>query len=187
MESAGEMAVGVRRFLRPKILIPAIVAVIAICAFAIYWFQPQALFLDKTVDEKAPEAMMKEDAMAKDDAMAKSEAMMSLEGAFRGLKYETKGTALLTKGEDGAYTLRLEDFETQNGPDLKVYLSAASSDADPESFDDDFVNLGELKGNIGNQNYPVPDGIDLSKYKSIVIWCKRFAVGFGVAPLETKV
>jgi len=45
------------------------------------------------------------------------------------------------------------------------------------------INLGRLKGNIGDQNYAIPAGTDLSTFKSVLIWCKRFNTGFGVASL----
>lgn len=188
-----------RRFLRPKFLIQAAVVAFVVLAMVLIWFQPQALIIDKRVDESAPGAMEEGDSMMTEDAMKKEEgsmkegeAMMEKEGAmmttgsFRKLKYETRGTATLDQAEDGHYYVRLEDFETQNGPDLFVYLSTAPASAEGEAFIEDFINLGELKGNIGNQNYQVPDGTDLEKYRSVVIWCKRFAVGFGVAPLDGK-
>lgn len=181
-----------RRFLRPKFLIPAAVVAVVVLAIILIWFQPQALIIDKRVDESAPGAMEKEESMMEEDAMKEGEAMMEKEGAmmatgsFRGLKYETRGKAALEEAKDGHYYVRLEDFETQNGPDLFVYLSTAPASAEGEAFIEDFINLGELKGNIGNQNYQIPDGTDLEKYRSVVIWCKRFAVGFGVAPLDRK-
>jgi hypothetical protein len=82
--------------------------------------------------------------------------------------------------------VRLEDFRTENGPDLLVYLSSASADAEGTEYTEDFVDLGALKGNIGNQNYLVPDGTKLSKYQSVVIWCRRFKVAFGSAPLQAR-
>lgn len=182
MEASQERLMRSRRWLRPKVLVPAIAGMVVLGAFVLYWFQPQALLLDKRIDEKAP-GMMKDEAVPKEDAMEEEGAMMSPSSAFRGLKYDTTGKAILAKQEDGSYLLRLEDFETQNGPDLKVYLSTALADADPSTFDDDFISLGNLNGNIGNQNYSVPGGTDLAKYKSVVIWCRRFSVGFGVAPL----
>ncbi len=45
------------------------------------------------------------------------------------------------------------------------------------------MELGRLKGNLGNQNYEIPAGTDLSKYRNAVVWCARFSVGFGVATL----
>jgi hypothetical protein len=83
----------------------------------------------------------------------------------------------------GQRYLRLEDLDAENGPDLKVYLSAAPADGDVDAHDDDYVNLGNLKGNIGSSNYEIPDDVDLERYRTAVIWCERFSVGFGVATL----
>jgi hypothetical protein len=47
----------------------------------------------------------------------------------------------------------------------------------------DYIDLGDLKGNIGEQNYEIPEGVDLSVYDTVAIWCVRFAVGFGSAEL----
>lgn len=77
---------------------------------------------------------------------------------------------------DGTNVLRLENFKATNGPDLYVYLATDRSGSD-------IVNLGRLKGNIGNQNYPIPAGTDLAKYNTVLIWCKAFSVLFGSAQL----
>lgn len=103
-------------------------------------------------------------------------------GAFRGLEHPGSGTAtLLPVGS--AYVVRLEDLAVENGPDLYVYLSPATSDSKAAAFDAGHLSLGKLKGNKGNQNYAVPTGVDLSKYKSVVVWCRRFSAGFAVAPV----
>jgi len=47
----------------------------------------------------------------------------------------------------------------------------------------EFVDLGVMKGNKGDQNYQVPANVDLSQYQSLTIWCRRFAVNFATAPL----
>jgi hypothetical protein len=75
--------------------------------------------------------------------------------------------------------LRLENFKATNGPDLYVYLATDKSASD-------FVNLGRLKGNIGNQNYEIPEGTDLSRYDTALIWCRAFSVLFGSAELKSK-
>ena len=75
----------------------------------------------------------------------------------------------------------------QNGPDLFVYLSTNPPDGPEGAFDDDFVNLGRLEGNVGSSNYVVPAGTDLSRYASVVIWCDRFNSAFGAAPLSVSV
>ena len=78
----------------------------------------------------------------------------------------------------GNIILRLENFKATNGPDLYVYLGTS------KNATSDFVNLGRLKGNIGNQNYEIPDGTDLSKYDTVLIWCRAFSVLFGHADLR---
>jgi hypothetical protein len=65
-----------------------------------------------------------------------------------------------------------------------VYLSAAGADADAGAFDDDFIDLGDLKGNIGPQNYEIPADVDLERYSTVVIWCVRFGVAFGAADIN---
>ena len=82
--------------------------------------------------------------------------------------------------------LRFEDdFAIDNGPDLNVYLSrGVDAEGDPGLFDDDFIDLGDLKGNIGSQNYELPEGIDLDEYDTVVIWCVRFGVAFNAANLS---
>ena len=79
--------------------------------------------------------------------------------------------------------MRFEHFRTSNGPLLKVYLSAAPASGPSGTFDDRFVDLGNLKGNIGEQNYEIARRVDLSRFHSVVIWCKRFGVAFAAAPV----
>jgi hypothetical protein len=103
----------------------------------------------------------------------------TFQGSFISLDHPTSGTALIRT--DGVQTfLRFEGFETDNGPDLNVYLSKAGPGEDPGT---DYLDLGDLKGNIGEQNYEIPADVDLSEYRSVVIWCVRFGVGFGAAEL----
>ena len=95
------------------------------------------------------------------------------------------GRALLYRLGDGRHLLRFEDFRTTNGPDLVVYLAThpAPTSAD-DVTDSGYISLGKLKGNVGSQNYVVPANIDVSAYKSAVIWCELFGVLFSPAPLE---
>ena len=175
-----------RRFITPRRLIIAALVGAALLAVVLVWFQPQKLIQDTRVDEAPPGTMAEEDdAMAKeDDAMMKDEAT-TLAGSFRSIDHTTSGTATLALADDGHYYVRFEDFSTSNGPDLFVYLSTAPATAEGREFADDFIDLGGLKGNIGNQNYLVPDGTDLEKYKSVVVWCRRFTSPFGAAPLDS--
>jgi hypothetical protein len=91
--------------------------------------------------------------------------------------HNAEGQVKVIKLSNGSNFLRLEDFRSTNGPDLYVYLS-------PDKSNSDFVNLGKLKGNVGDQNYKIPEGTDLSKYDTVLIWCQAFSVLFGSAELD---
>jgi hypothetical protein len=105
-------------------------------------------------------------------------------GEFISIDHGTTGTVVLLQDATGAVFVRLESLDTSNGPDLFVYLSTNPPDGEEGVFDDDFVNLGRLAGNVGSSNYVVPPGTDLSRYASVVIWCDRFNSAFGAAPLS---
>jgi hypothetical protein len=152
---------------RRGIWIAIAVAVAAVAAVVLVWFQPQKLLIDERIDEAAPTA---ENELAR--------------GEFVSLDHGTSGTVrVIDLG--AARVVRLEALKTDNGPDLYLYLSTNPPDGDEGAFDDDVVNLGRLKGNEGNQNYDLPAGVDLSRYASVVIWCDRFNSAFGAAPLTT--
>jgi Electron transfer DM13 len=105
-----------------------------------------------------------------------------LTGSFVGVGdgiHDAQGIAKVIPIEGGGDVLRLEDLVVTNGPDLYVYLSTDKSALD-------FMNLGRLKANIGNQNYPISVGTDLSKYDTVLIWCKAFSVLFGSADLKIQ-
>ena len=93
--------------------------------------------------------------------------------------HNAEGVAKIIQLADGTDILRLENFKATNGPDLYVYLSTDKTNVD-------IVNLGRLKGNIGNQNYLIPAGTDITKYNIALIWCRAFSVIFGSAQLLTK-
>ena len=97
--------------------------------------------------------------------------------------HKGSGTATIYRAPDGKHLLRLEDFRVTNGPDLRVLLVPAS---DPQGRDDvqGYLELGKLKGNLGNQNYFLPDGEDATDYHSVVIFCYPFKVVFSVATLS---
>ena len=104
-----------------------------------------------------------------------------LSGKFIGINdgiHNAEGVVKVVALDDGTSVLRLENFKATNGPDLYVYLATDRSTSD-------IVNLSRLKGNIGNQNYPIPAGTDLAKYNTVLIWCKAFSVLFGSAQLAS--
>jgi hypothetical protein len=87
------------------------------------------------------------------------------------------GKALLIETEPGRFTLRVEEFSVRNGPDVFVLLSPTNG------YEQGALNLGGLKGTDGAFNYEVPEGTDVSQYKSAIIWCRQFDVLFGHAEL----
>ena len=147
-------------------------------ALATGWYalRPELLFVNKTVNEGFPAGAI---------GTSDKEPKILTRGAFKSLAHETRGAASIYRLADGSYTVRLTDFETSNGPDVHVYLTAAEIEKGTDAVKAaGFVDLGSMKGNKGNQNYIIPAGVDLKRYTSISIWCARFGVNFGVAPLS---
>ena len=159
--------------------------VVALGVSGFLWFRPDKLFVDTTVDEALPTASVPAAGGGPaTGAPAASNVVLST-GRFRNLEHTTTGLAKIVRLADGSRIVRLEDFKTSSGPDVVVMLSSTPATEDAWGAYDDgaFVNLGELRGNVGSQNYAIPAKVDISKYRSVVIWCRRFTVGFGAAPI----
>lgn len=110
---------------------------------------------------------------------AEPQIVTEASGSFAGTsRYDVSGEAVVLGNGTGQRFLRFEDFESSNGPDLNVYLFNPD---DPN----DFIDLGDLKGNIGEQNYELAADIDLDRYSEVSIWCVRFGTGFGSADLAS--
>ena len=115
-----------------------------------------------------------------------AEAEIVAIGSFRDADRAHKGTgqATLVALPGGRHEVQLNAFEVTNGPDLEVWLSAHPDPASSADVSGNaWVSLGQLKGNVGDQAYVVPEGTDLSLYKSVVIWCEQFGVLFSPAAL----
>lgn len=98
--------------------------------------------------------------------------------------HKGQGTAALYRLPDNRRLLRFETFKVQNGPDLYVYLSGHPMPrSSAELHDQGAFEVAWLKGNIGDQNYELPADLDVSQYRSVVIYCKRFGVVFSTAEL----
>jgi hypothetical protein len=113
---------------------------------------------------------------------ARSGNVLLARGDFESLGHDTEGVAQAIEVRGGERFVTLTNFETDNGPDLRVYLS--TPDADEGSAGDDFEDLGSLKGNKGDQQYEIPEGADLDRLSEVLIWCRAFSVGFGSAELR---
>jgi hypothetical protein len=158
-----------------KRLIAGIVIVLGALAWSA--FRPERLFIDSTVNES----------LAAATPSAVAEPVTLAEGMFHSNAHETTGNATILSLPDGRRILRLTNFSTSNGPDVRIYLVAAADVTDDETVKStSFVELGPMKGNKGDQNYEVPATVDLASYRTVTIWCKRFSVNFGSAPLAAS-
>ena len=183
----------------PRGTVAGIIIVVAV-AGPLGWYLGSPLFLSSSIDEPVPivvaRASTSPDALAGSPSISSSPSPTSAEspavglpsasdvneriGSFTGADefHFGRGTARLIETALGTFTVRLEDFSVRNGPDLYVYLSPSA-----DGYADGSVELGRLKADTGNQNYEVPSGVDVSAARSVVIWCKQFAVVFATAPL----
>lgn len=187
-----------------------IVLVVAVPALYLAWWLGSPLFIDEEIDEAFPlssaavipagmsqaeaESMMAAAAEIEQQVdevrtSAMESAVAIKRGQFRdGDRFHSgTGSAAIYRLSDGAYVLRFEDFRVTNGPDLRVLISPHP---DPESSGDataeGYVELGELKGNVGPQNYFFPNGLEPDDFQSVIIYCKPFRVVFSVASLSNN-
>ena len=124
---------------------------------------------------------------AQDNMKHEGETKTLATGTFHGKVHNTSGRATVYQESDGKLVLRLTNFKTSNGPDVHVILIAAKDADDDANFlnsSTERVELGNLKGNEGDQNYEIPSNTDLSKFQTVSIYCERFNANFGAAPLE---
>jgi hypothetical protein len=158
--------------MKRKTLIYGLVVLAAVVAWAA--FRPERLFVNAKVNESLPTTTMS----------GNTETVLA-SGKFHGVAHESSGQASVYQLADGKRILRFTNFATSNGPDVHVYLVAANDAADSDTVKKSgFREIGSLKGNIGDQNYELPADIDLGKYRAVTIWCQRFGVNFGTAPLS---
>jgi Electron transfer DM13 len=145
--------------------------VLALVAFGLHWFQPWKLFTSRTIIDSPP-----------------ASATLIASGALVSHEHETSGMVDLVQLPDGRYQVILRELSSSDGPDLRLWMT--DQDVLPggqgsELFDDGkWVELGRMKGTHGLQVYDVPPGTDVSQFKSVTIWCRRFSVSFGAAPLS---
>ena len=180
--------------------------VLAVPVLWLAWWLGSPLFIDDVTNEDFPltvnatipgnvtraEAETTMETAAKIDApmsepmttrMSSTGVVSLISGDFRDADrfHRGSGRATLYRLEDGSHVLRLEDLNVTNGPDLHVLLMV-----DPEGADKSqgYLDLGKLKGNIGNQNYPIPLEAVVSEYHAVMIYCQPFHVVFSTAPLR---
>lgn len=203
-----EQTRGRRRRARTTIVLTVVAAVVVA---ALAFFEPWRAFTSSTIDEAAPVSadvaqvsgdesrLVPQDRAASptpppaaspapSPAASQEPAARDVElarGRFEDAEYTTTGLARVLQLADGTRVLRLEGLATSDGPDVHVWLSDQPSGGSWGSYDDGrYVRLGQLKATNGNQNYAIPASADLRGMTSVVIWCDRFDVAFGTAPVD---
>lgn len=196
-----------RTLLKPVVAIPVGIVVVLALAAGLYLFQPWRLFTTVEVVEAVPTSAS--DLAVSDDVSAAPptvteqpgatpspsesatpapvDPIVLVEGSFISHEHETTGRVRILELADGTRVLRIEGLSTSDGPDLKVWLSDQPVIDGVDGwgvFDDGaYLSLGDLKGNVGDQNYAIPDDVEIGDFGAVSIWCERFAVSFGAAEL----
>ena len=158
---------GLLAWRRPGLRVPVIAAFLLTAAVATVYLG-RSMFFEDRVDENVVTASAGNELLGR--------------GSFEPLAHGAEGVATTIRRAGGGNVLTLTDFDVANGPDLRVYLVAGP--ARDESEVDDYEDLGALKGNIGDQQYELPEELDLDRYTTVVIWCRAFSVAFARAPLS---
>ena len=148
-----------------------LIAIVVLAALGFGWWTISPFFIDKKVSEEFP-------TNEGGANLSRVYAQGSFEG-FDNIHYGSGDTTvLLGDGGAGGYIIRFEEnFNVANGPDLYVGLGK----------DGKYIKgteLGKLKGNIGSQNYIVPENINIDDYNEVWVWCRAFSVGFAKARLN---
>ena len=164
---AAGIACGLIAWKRPALRVPVAAAYLLTAAVITVYMGRSTLFEDK-VDEDVVTVSAGNELIGR--------------GGFESLAHPASGTASAIRRSDGRVALTFTDFRVSNGPDLRVYLVAGP--ARDEGEVGDHVDLGELEGNVGDQQYDVPEGVDLERYGTVVVWCRAFSVAFARAPLR---
>jgi Electron transfer DM13 len=168
---------------RPRLRLPVLGAYVVTAVVAGGYLASET-FIDDVVDERVATAAAPAPGTNPDASKAKSTAPQNVRlgrAEFEPVAHSAEGVATTIRLAEGGRVLTLTDFEVDNGPDLRVYLVAGP--AQSEGDVDDYIDLGGLKGNKGNQQYELPEDAGLDRYGTVVIWCRAFSVLFARAPL----
>ncbi|WP_366179971.1 DM13 domain-containing protein [Actinomyces timonensis] len=193
-----------------RLTVSLAVIVLAATGVGLAVFKPWLLFIDETVNDEIPTYSVATAPQAQSSGSAGPESangateepaqqqpaqqqpaqqgpVQVASGSFISHEHSTSGTARILRKPDGSHQLVLENLATSNGPDVRVWLSAApvieGRDGWFTAGDYEHLDVAPIKGNLGNQVYDLPAGTDPSAWKSVVLWCDDFDVSFGAAEL----
>lgn len=194
---------------RPRRWLWVGVIVAAIILAPVAWYLGSPLFINRTVNEEfpmsagatVPQGMTRQQVEEEMRKASKVDSMMAesmpaaqtaptvlVSGSFQSADAVHKGEGTATVYQIGTErVLRFDPFRSTNGPALYVYLSPhAAPRSSQQLHQGGSLELARLKGNIGAQNYTLPADVDLTKFKSVVIYCRQFHVVFSTAALAAK-
>ncbi|NYF11467.1 hypothetical protein HDC94_002623 [Leifsonia sp. AK011] len=156
-------------------------------------FQPWLLFVNVEVDDALPTVPTSAPSVSAPSAAPTAtptpepQPVQLSAGELISHEHETSGSVRIVQNPDGSRVLALENLSTSSGPDLRVWLAATPVVPGFDGWfladDGAYIDLGPLKGNLGNQVYEIPADVDLGQYPSLYVWCEQFAVSFGGASL----
>ena len=140
-----------------------------------------SVFVDDVVNERVATASPAA-ASGRGAAAARRTNTLLRSGRFQSVRHQARGDVKAIALANGGRVLTLTKFAVENGPDLRLYLVTGPATSEDEVSD--FIDLGGLKGNVGNQQYEIPGEVDLGRYATAVVWCRAFSVLFARAPLQ---
>jgi Electron transfer DM13 len=185
MGLAGLIALGIA--IRSRAFRWPVLGAYVVTAVVIGVYLGRSVFMDDVVNEQVATAAPAASASAprtqsSGQAPPQPQNVLLRAGRFEAVRHSASGKAQAIDLAEGGNVLTLTDFDVDNGPDLRVYLVAGPARTEGEV--EDFVDLGGLKGNVGNQQYELPRNLDVGRHSTVVIWCRAFSVLFARAPLR---
>jgi hypothetical protein len=185
MGLAGLLALGIA--VRSRAFRWPVLGAYVVTAVVLGVYLGRSVFMDDVVDEQVATAAPAASASApatqsSGQAAPEPKNVLLRAGRFESVRHSASGKAQAIDLADGGNVLTLTDFEVDNGPDLRIYLVAGPATTEGEV--EDFVDLGSLKGNVGNQQYELPRNLDVGRHSTVVIWCRAFSVLFARASLR---
>ena len=145
----------------------------------------QSIQVTDTPTSKATHDVPSATSTVKPSATSTFEPMDLLRGSFYGVDetHQGVGNAIIIQTQVNEYSLHLENFEVTNGPGLHVILAEDDNPYNVATLGD-YLDLGELQSTIGDQVYVIPNGVNLEKYGSVVVYCVPFQAIFAIAPIK---
>lgn len=176
-----------------RIIIGALVAsVVVVVGIGLAVFKPWLLFVNTEVNDTIPSVSAQANSSSpgdsKENGSAPSGPTIVAEGEFISHEHTTTGTARIYQLPEGNYQLALENLDTSNGPDVRVWLSQGPVIEGTAGWttagEHPHLDVAPIKGNRGTQVYDLPADFNPADWPTVDLWCEDFSVSFGAAALK---